>query len=170
MRYSQSTEIALESLFYMAAHTEANDFSVEQLAQAQNVSASYLAKVLQQLVKAGLLRSHRGSRGGYALSRSPAQISLRDIALVFEGTSPLYACNALSKRCDAGPRCILLATFAEAERKMHDVLAQVSLQDVVDRTAASAGWVGASSSNGSVNAVISQEPVKLESAPVRIMV
>src|SRR5476649_2677220 len=99
MKYSQSTELAIDSLFYMAAHDELTDFSVEQVAQAQHVSVSYLAKIFHQLVKAGLLRSHRGSRGGYMLNRPPAQITLRDIAVVFEGSSSLYECNATVKHC-----------------------------------------------------------------------
>ncbi len=141
MKYSQSTELAIDSLFYMAARSDATDFSVEQVAQAQRVSVSYLAKVFQQLVKAGLLRSHRGSKGGYALGRAPAQITLRDVAIVFEGSSPLYECNASAKRCSLGPKCLITATFSEAERKMQEVLAKVSLQDVVAHSAREAGWI-----------------------------
>lgn len=143
MRYSQSTELAIDSLFYMATKGAANDFSVEEVAQAQHVSVSYLAKVFQQLVKAGLLRSHRGSKGGYALGRVPAQITLRDISVVFEGSSPLYECNANAKRCALGPKCLILATFSEAEKKMQEVLGKVSLQDVVNHSAnESGGWIG----------------------------
>jgi len=141
MRYSQSTELALDTLFYMAARNEVIDFSVEQIAQAQHVSVSYLAKVLQQLVKAGLLRSHRGSRGGYALGRQPAQITLRDVAVVFEGSSSMYECNATTKRCNLGPKCLIVATFSEAERKMNEVLERVTLQDIVDHSGQEADWI-----------------------------
>ena len=142
MKYVQSTELAIDSLFYMAAHPELADFSVEQVAQVQHVSPSYLAKVFQQLVKAALLRSHRGAKGGYMLSRAPAQISLLDIASVFEGSSPLYECNAHNKQCALGVKCVILQAFCEAERKMHEVLAGVSLQDVVDRATRQSSWVG----------------------------
>ena len=135
MRYSQSTELAIDSLFYMAANPHLTEFSVEQVASAQNVSVSYLAKIFQQLVKAGLLRSHRGAKGGYALGRSPSQTTLSDIAKVFEGTSPLYECNATSKHCQMGPKCLILATFSEAERKVQEVWSRVSLQDVVNHNA-----------------------------------
>src|SRR5579862_4502103 len=141
MKISQSTELAIDSLFYMAAHKEAIDFSVEQVAQAQQVSVSYLAKVFQQLVKAGLLRSHRGQRGGYALGRTPAQITLRDIVTVFEGSSSLYECNANAKRCRLGAKCLIVSTFSEAEKKMNEVFEKVSLQDVVDHSAQEAAWI-----------------------------
>jgi Rrf2 family protein len=144
MRYSQSTDLAIDSLFYIAANPSRSDFSVEDVANAQHVSVSYLAKIFQQLVKAGLLRSHRGAKGGYTLSRPPAQISLRDIAVVFEGTSPLFECNANAKMCSLGPKCLILATFSEAERKMHEILSKVSLQDVVNHSASEAKWTIAS--------------------------
>lgn len=140
MRYSQSTELAIDSLFYMAANSQVSDFSVDAVANAQHVSVSYLAKVFQQLVRAGLLRSHRGSKGGYMLSRPASQITLRDVAMVFEGASPMYECNANAKRCQLGPKCLILATFSEAERKMQEVLSKVSLQDIVNHSASEAKW------------------------------
>ncbi len=148
MRYSQSTELAIDSLFYMAANSQIADFSVDAVASAQNVSVSYLAKVFQQLVRAGLLRSHRGSKGGYMLSRPAGQITLRDVAMVFEGASPMYECNANAKRCSLGPKCLILATFSEAERKMQEVLSKVTLQDVVNHSAAEAKWTALASCSG----------------------
>lgn len=142
MRYSQSTELAIDSLFYMAANSHHADFSVDDVATAQHVSPSYLAKIFQQLVKSGLLRSHRGSKGGYMLGRAPSQISLRDIAAVFEGASPMYECNPTAKMCTLGPKCLILATFSEAERKMQEVLSKVTLQDIVNHSAGEAKWTG----------------------------
>ena len=150
MKYSQSTELALDSLFYMAVHPEKADFAVEDVAQAQRVSGSYLAKIFQQLVKAGLLRSHRGAKGGYALGRPLPQITLRDVVVVFEGSSPLYDCNAPSKPCGLGAKCLIRAAFSEAERRMHEVLQRVSLQDLVAQSGAHTAWlVGESKATGS---------------------
>lgn len=167
MRYSQSTELAIDSLFYMAAHTELTDFSVEQVAQAQSVSPSYLAKIFQQLVRAGLLRSHRGSRGGYALSRTPAQITLRDVATVFEGSSAMYECNATTKKCRLGPKCLIVSTFSEAERKMNEVLAKVSLQDIVEHSAQEAQWINGGITGGAGKIT---NAVGAVSAPVELAV
>ena len=131
MKYSQSTQIAIESLFFMAAHPEQSDFAVDEIAEAQHVSASYLAKLFQQLVKAGLLRSHRGAKGGYALARTLSEITLLDIALVFEGSSPMYDCNAVTKNCNLGSHCLIVKTFREAEDKMNEVLRGVNLESLM---------------------------------------
>ena len=145
MKYSQSSEWAIDSLFYMAVNGDRQDFSVEEVAQAQHVSGSYLAKVFQQLVKAGLLRSHRGAKGGYQLSRSAAEITLLDVAMVFEGASPMYECNATNKNCSLGPKCLIVSTFREAEKSMHEVLERVSLEDLVGNwklNSRQAEWAG----------------------------
>ena len=131
MKYSQSTQIAIESLFFMAAHPQQHDFAVDEIAAAQHVSASYLAKLFQQLVKAGLLRSHRGAKGGYALGRPLNEITLLDIALVFEGASPMYDCNPVTKNCQLGTHCLIVKTFREAEEKMNDVLRGVNLESLM---------------------------------------
>jgi Rrf2 family protein len=145
VRYTQSTELAIDSLFYMAAHRDREDFSIEEVATAQRVSASYLAKIFQQLAKAGILRSYRGARGGYSLGRSPAEITLLDISLVCEGNSPLYDCNAGAKNCTLGPKCLIVSTFNEAERRMREVLSGVSLADLLagyQQHRQEAEWVG----------------------------
>jgi DNA-binding IscR family transcriptional regulator len=52
----------------------------------------------------------------------------------------MYECNATAKLCKLGPKCLILATFSEAERKMQEILARVNLQDVVNHSAAEAQW------------------------------
>ncbi|MCZ7645541.1 MAG: Rrf2 family transcriptional regulator [Planctomycetota bacterium] len=145
MRYTQSTEWALDSLFFIAAHGDRQDFSVEEIAKAQQVSPSYLAKIFQQLTKAGILRSHRGAKGGYSLGRLPEQITLLDVATVCEGSIPLYDCNAPAKSCSLGAKCLILSTFREAERRMQETLNGVTLQDLVEsmrRNMSQATWLG----------------------------
>jgi len=145
MKFSQSTESAIDSLLYMAAHPEVKDFYVEDVARVQHISASYLSKVFQQLVKAGVMRSHRGSKGGYALAKEPKEITLLDIAQVIEGTSPMYECNAGMKSCTLTTRCLILSTFRDAEKAMQDVLRKVTLASLLENMkghAHEASWVG----------------------------
>jgi Rrf2 family protein len=133
MRFSQSTELAADSLLFMAAHPEKPGFSVEELAAAQHVSGSYLAKVFQQLVKASLLNSQRGARGGYSLARPPERITLLDIARVFEGSAPMYRCQAPARLCRLGSHCLILDAFREAEARLNEVLEGVTLADLLTR-------------------------------------
>ncbi|MFD5632105.1 MULTISPECIES: RrF2 family transcriptional regulator [unclassified Streptomyces] len=78
-----------------------------RLAELHDVSASYLAKQLQALSRAGLVRSVQGKAGGYVLTREPASITVLDVVEAVDGPAPAFACTEIRRR---GP----LATPAES--------------------------------------------------------
>ena len=94
-------------------------------------SESYLAKVFQTLSHAGLVTAVRGKRGGYALARPSASITVGDIVRALEADPSMYQCLAQERCCEAKPDCLLLRAFAEAERQMYAVLDGVTLADLM---------------------------------------
>jgi Rrf2 family protein len=149
MRIAQTTALAIDSLLYMAAHNGRDEFAVEEIAQAQQASPAYLAKVFQRLAKSDLLRSRRGAKGGYSLARPPAQITLLDIAQVFEGAAPMYGCRARARACGAACPCLVPKTFREVEEKFNEILRGVSLEDMAGalREHCPQSWCGAGAAN-----------------------
>ncbi|HEV7188366.1 MAG TPA: Rrf2 family transcriptional regulator [Blastococcus sp.] len=79
----------------------------QRLAELHDVSATYLAKQLQALSKAGLVRSTQGQSGGYVLTRPAADITVLDVVEAVDGTRPAFVCTEIRQR---GP----LATPPEA--------------------------------------------------------
>jgi Rrf2 family protein len=79
----------------------------QRLAELHDVSATYLAKQLQALSKAGLVRSTQGQSGGYVLTRSAADITVLDVVEAVDGARPAFVCTEIRQR---GP----LATPPEA--------------------------------------------------------
>ncbi len=131
MQLSQSTEYAIHSLFYLAVNNERQTVLVSEIAKAQNISESYLAKVFQYLVKAGLVRSYRGAKGGYHLAVSTKEITLKNIVQAIEGTSHLFICEHERKDCDFAVDCLISSTMKKAEEKMYEILEGVTLEDLV---------------------------------------
>ncbi|NOY76377.1 MAG: Rrf2 family transcriptional regulator [Calditrichaeota bacterium] len=131
MQLSQSTEYAIHSLFYLAVNNKRQTVLVSEIAKAQNISESYLAKIFQNLVKAGLVRSYRGAKGGYHLAIPMKDITLKDIVQAIEGTSPLFACDHDRRDCDFAVDCLISATMKKAEEKMYEILEEISLEDLV---------------------------------------
>jgi len=132
MRISRSTGMAIDGLFYMSAHPDQTHFYVNEIAAVQKVSATYLAKVFQQLARSGILRSQRGSRGGYAFGRSPEEISLFDIVSVCEGDLRIFDCGGEQRLCNLREECLVGRTFSEAEGLMRQALQGVSVADLRD--------------------------------------
>lgn len=131
MKLSKSTELAIHGLYQLAL-TSPRQLLVAEMAGAQQVSVSYLAKVFQKLARRGLVRSTRGKRGGFALARSPEQISLADVIRAVEAEEPLFDCLGSVRECKANSQCLTRHCFHEAEQSMYGVLAGTSLADIVD--------------------------------------
>lgn len=83
MKLSRSTHYALLATLEMAA-TEDKPVSVSRVAERNGIPETALAKVVQQLVRAGIADGTRGVGGGYRLSRHPSRISLLEVISVFQ--------------------------------------------------------------------------------------
>ena len=71
MRVSRSTGYALLAVGYLAQHQDEGIILSQDIAKKYNIPLEYLLKILQQLVRANILRSKRGPRGGFNLARTP---------------------------------------------------------------------------------------------------
>ncbi len=83
MRLSRSTHYALAAALEMAAKDD-ETVSVSRVAERNGIPETALAKVVQQLVRAGIAEGTRGVGGGYRLTRKPREISVLDVIRVFE--------------------------------------------------------------------------------------
>ena len=130
---SLSTEYAIHSLFYLALQGSKKLVLVNDIAKAQNISESYLAKVFQVLTKAGLVKSYRGPKGGYVLAQKPSKISLKIIVETMEGKTSIFKCIDQKRNCDFFGDCLIRDVMAEAENRMLEVLENTNLADLLTR-------------------------------------
>ncbi|MBW8002411.1 MAG: Rrf2 family transcriptional regulator [Planctomycetes bacterium] len=85
MRISRSTGYALLAAGYIAKHTEKGIILSQSISKEYDIPLEYLLKILQQLVRANVLRSKRGPRGGFSLARPTKKISMLNIIEAVEG-------------------------------------------------------------------------------------
>jgi Rrf2 family protein len=85
MRITSSIEYATRLMTTLAREYGRAPLPAERLAESDNVPADYVSQLLMKLRRAGLVVSHRGSAGGYALSRPPAEIDLGAIVRAVDG-------------------------------------------------------------------------------------
>src|SRR5262245_41064036 len=76
--FSQPVEYALRAVTHLAAESP-SPRTVDQIAQATKVPPAYLAKVIGELVRAGILRSQRGVGGGISLVKTPAELTILEV-------------------------------------------------------------------------------------------
>ncbi|AIF50247.1 Rrf2 family transcriptional regulator [Pelosinus sp. UFO1] len=125
MKYTKATNYALHTIVYMIEHAQNEKLSVQTLADHFNVSVTYLSKILTQLVKADLIESTSGVKGGYALRKKIEDISFMDVIKATEGTGSLFDCSFQTES-----KCLIHKAMAEAENIMETYLQDKKLYEV----------------------------------------
>ncbi|MEM7334605.1 MAG: Rrf2 family transcriptional regulator [Chloroflexota bacterium] len=129
MKYSQATNYALHTMLHLVALHNHSNTSVQQLAELQNLSPTYLSKILTKLVKAGLIESTPGIRGGYRLRKEKADVSFLDVIQAIEGTASFFHCEVTA----AHKGCLIQKTMTTAEQQMETYLQSQKLIKLVDQ-------------------------------------
>lgn len=83
LQISKRTRYAVEAVVDIACHARPDPVQSKEIAGRQGIPRRYLEPVMQQLVKAGILRGVRGPKGGYRLARERRRISLGEVVRVF---------------------------------------------------------------------------------------
>ena len=150
MRMSEGVEWAAHTCLLLDWLGVSEPVPTSRLAAAYDLPPPYLNKQLQALVRAGVLVSSRGKRGGFALARPLDRITLGDIVDAIEGREPAFRCREI-RRCGMGAGkgpssfrspCTIASAMHEAERAWRDALERRTLADIRDATDAGAPEVG----------------------------
>ncbi|MEU6700088.1 Rrf2 family transcriptional regulator [Pseudonocardia sp. NPDC046786] len=111
--------------------------STARLAGLYDLPPAYLNKQLQALVRAGVLASVPGPRGGFALDRDPARVSLLDVVVALEGPEDAFRCTSIlaagpggDPGTDYADTCAISMSMRRAELAWRRELASRSLADV----------------------------------------
>jgi Rrf2 family protein len=98
MRISRTTGYALLAVGYIAQHRDEKIILSQDISKKYNIPLEYLLKILQQLVRANVLRSKRGPRGGFSLAKPPHKITILEIVEAVDGpmVSRLYLAEQTS--------------------------------------------------------------------------
>src|SRR3954468_3442491 len=100
LRLSKKADYALIAMKHLALRGDRGSSSAREIAALYDIPIELMAKVLQRLVRRGLLASHQGTRGGYQLARNPTQISVADVIQAIDGPVTVTACST-----DEGQQC-----------------------------------------------------------------
>jgi Rrf2 family protein len=135
LKLTKKADYGLMALKYLAEHPEMPALSAKEIADAYGIPAQLLAKILQRLTKTGLLRSHAGMNGGYALAKDARQISAFEVIHAIDGPLFITSCTKGAKGCDLTPSCTIKEPLARVNDTISGVLKSISIFDLADREA-----------------------------------
>jgi len=132
MRLTRGADYGARGIIYLARQPMNTVVLVGEIASAEELSESYLAKIFQDLAKEGLVRSHRGAKGGFSLARPPESITLRQVIEAIEGPIAINRCLAPWEGCDRIDTCPVYPVLARAQEQLLAVLDGATLRDLAD--------------------------------------
>lgn len=127
MQITRASDYAVRVMIHLAGLPPASTVRQSELSKATDVSGHFLSKVLQQLVRSRLIRSQRGSGGGYALAVAAHSVSLLDVVEAIEGPVRLNQCIEEGPSCERKSWCPAHQVWAEAQAAVVTVLRAASM-------------------------------------------
>ena len=112
MYITRETDYGVRCVLYLAR--KAQDIAtVNEIAKAMHIPKSFSAKILQRLVKAGIVISGRGIGGGFSLAKKPGNISILDVVKAIQGDSAINICAIDKKMCRLSNTCSVHPVWVE---------------------------------------------------------
>ena len=139
MIITRATEYAIRAILHMSRQPAGEIVYKKDICKAQDVTPAFLTKILQPLIKDGIVGSQRGVGGGFYLTKSPAEITLLDIIKSQEGPVYLNQCLVEDGACEREFFCPVHGAWHEIRQEMMATLQRYTFAELVARERAGKG-------------------------------
>jgi Rrf2 family iron-sulfur cluster assembly transcriptional regulator len=130
MIYSRSAEYAIRAFVHLSQVPDGKYAMVKNIAREEDIPSHFLAKILQQLARKGLLRSSKGPTGGFVLRRKPEDVSLMDIVQALDGLADYERCASGLAECNDDQPCGMHDAWNALRSRIIGYLKTTSIADI----------------------------------------
>jgi Rrf2 family cysteine metabolism transcriptional repressor len=133
MNISTRGRYGLRALLEIADHSPKEPLNIRTISQRQKMSVTYLEQILYRLKKAGLVKSIRGAKGGYVLSRDRGTITVAEVIDALDGPISISNCDVpqlREKSCPGPKTCISRVLWKRLEDYIEEILSKITLADL----------------------------------------
>ena len=118
-------------VLYLAKQPKGKIVSLSEISREEDIPEKFLAKIFQSLTRFGLIRSHRGARGGFSLARPANRITVKELLEAIQGTLCFARCLNVLEDCEKKDNCKLRGILQKAQDDAARVLTANTLADLV---------------------------------------
>jgi Rrf2 family protein len=130
VQITKETDYAIRCVHYLSSHWGSVTM-IGEIAKKMCIPKSFLAKILQKLSRAEIVRSYRGINGGFELTRSPENITLLDVIESIEGPVAMNSCAIEKKICRFSGTCSVHPVWIEIRAKVESILREKNFANLV---------------------------------------
>lgn len=136
MKLSTKGRYGLRAIVDIASHGKEQPVSITNISSRQNITVRYLEQLLGKLRKAGLVKSVRGSQGGYILAKDARDISVGEVLRALEGDLIPVACSEITgdeKKCSGANSCVTKYVWKRINDSIQETVDSILLSELVER-------------------------------------
>lgn len=133
LQLSKKVEYSLIALRHMATLPHGQTVTAKELAKKHNLPYELLAKLLQRLAKANIVRSSQGVKGGYSLAKDPKELQLAVVIQIVDEDKPMIAeCYAEGpESCNIFENCSIRKPLGKVQRSINNVFERLTIAEIV---------------------------------------
>ena len=131
MPLSTKGRYAARIMVCLAARREPGPATNQQIGEHEGISPDYVQQIMMRLQSAQLVRSHRGRKGGFSLTRDPTAITLAEVLQAVEG--PVCPSPCLFDKCEREPSCPTRPVWKRAAEAVEQVLTETTIAQLAER-------------------------------------
>jgi Rrf2 family protein len=138
LKLTKKADYALMAMKHLAGRAHNGACSAKDVAESYGIPPEALAKILQRLVKAGLLHSQHGTNGGYTLARDARKISAFEVIQAIDGPLFITSCTTVRGECGQSDRCTIREPLRKVNESIEQVLKRITISAMKEEPADSA--------------------------------
>lgn len=133
LKLTKKADYGLIAVKHLAEFGEQGSCSAKDIADVYAIPQAAMAKILQKLVKSGLLVSHHGINGGYVLARSAKNISALEVIRAIDGPLFITSCGDEARGCYQSRKCTVREPLRKVNESIQQVLSRISIADMKEK-------------------------------------
>ena len=123
MKITRAVDYGIRGVHYMSMQYQKGEISLlSEICNDQDVPPSFMAKILQALTRAGIVKSFRGVKGGFLLAKSPKDITLKEVMEAIDGPLNINFCLVAEGTCERDSICPVHPVWREVQNRVIEVL------------------------------------------------
>jgi Rrf2 family transcriptional regulator, iron-sulfur cluster assembly transcription factor len=130
MELTRKGEYAIRGIVFLAKQPAGKVILVSEVAEATGVSHTFLAKIFQSFAKLGLVKSFRGTGGGFILGRPASKITMRQVVEAVDGPIMPNRCLSDEGLCSREAECMVHPVWRKIQGEVSAILDSVTLEDL----------------------------------------
>ncbi len=131
MELTKAGDYGFLGILYLARQPEKKVVRLSEISESEDIPEKFLAKIFQSYTRSGLVRSHRGARGGFSMAKPAEKITVKDILESVQGPIYLTRCLNSAESCERKDTCSLRKIWTKAQDHLTGLLEKKTLADLI---------------------------------------